>query len=84
MDTWLELVDNQTGLVVDNYNVENTNLVETNNKNQKLPAERKLDEEYAERIKPYLGETKKPHKMKIDAFIWRAKTVNNYLPQMNT
>ena len=52
--------------------------------NQKLLAEKELDEECVEILKHYLGDTNKPRKMKIDAFIRMAKTLNNYLPQMST
>mmetsp|Transcript_44147 Transcript_44147/g.53032 ORF Transcript_44147/g.53032 Transcript_44147/m.53032 type:complete len:287 (+) Transcript_44147:577-1437(+) len=37
-----------------------------------------------ETLKTYMGNTKKSRKMKINALIQRAKTLNNYLPQMNT
>ena len=83
-DTWLELIEAQTFSGENNYEVDNTYSVENFYRNQKLLAERELDEECVETLKTYLGDTKKPRKMKIDAFIRRAKTLNNYLPQMNT
>mmetsp|Transcript_44137 Transcript_44137/g.53022 ORF Transcript_44137/g.53022 Transcript_44137/m.53022 type:complete len:308 (-) Transcript_44137:309-1232(-) len=51
-------------------------------RNQKLLAERELDEECVETLKTYMGDTKKPRKMKIDAFIRRATTLNNYLHEL--
>ena len=50
-DTWLGLIEQQTVLAVDNYDLANTHSVENFYLNQKLLAERELDEECVEMLK---------------------------------
>ena len=77
------MVEAKTFTRAKNYEVDNTYSVAKFYCNQKLLAERDLDEECVETLKTYMGDTQKNRKMKINAFIQRAKTVNNCLPQMN-
>ena len=41
-----------------------------------------LNEDAVELIKSYLQETKKPRSMKVENYIRRVKTLNNYIPLM--
>mmetsp|Transcript_44130 Transcript_44130/g.53005 ORF Transcript_44130/g.53005 Transcript_44130/m.53005 type:complete len:93 (+) Transcript_44130:118-396(+) len=68
-DTWLELIETQTFTGEINYEVDNTYSVAKFYRNQKLLAERELDKECVETLRTYMRDTKKPRKMKIDAFI---------------
>mmetsp|Transcript_34952 Transcript_34952/g.40438 ORF Transcript_34952/g.40438 Transcript_34952/m.40438 type:complete len:306 (+) Transcript_34952:850-1767(+) len=81
-DTWLEWVEAQVYAGANNYEVGNTYSVANFYRNQKLLAERELDKECVETLKTYMGDTKKLQKMKINAFIRRAKTLNNYLHEL--
>ena len=78
IDTWLELVEDQLILSVEKYSVDNAFEVDNFETNQQILAKVLLDEEPIEDLKIYLQNTKNRRKMRIDDYIRRVKSVNNY------
>ena len=82
-DTWLTLVEAQPILSGDNYETDNTYRVENFRNNQKKLVKYTLSEEAIEDLKTCLQNTKKPRKMRVDNYIRKVKTLNNYIPYMD-
>ena len=66
----------------DNYEVDNTFGVQAFYSQQTALVSKSLDEDAVENTKEYLQNTKKPRSQKIENYIRRVKTVNNYIPLM--
>ena len=70
-------------MATDNYAIDNTYGVSNFETNQKSLIKASLDEEAIEDLKTYLQNQKKPRNMRIDNYIRRVKTLNNYIPLMD-
>ena len=66
----------------DNYEVDNTFGVQAFYDQQTALVAKSLDEDAVEITKDYLQNTKKPRSQKIENYIRRVKTINNYIPLM--
>ena len=66
----------------DNYEVDNTFGVQAFYSQQTALVSKSLDEDAEEITKEYLQNTKKPRSQKIENYIRRVKTINNYIPLM--
>lgn len=74
----MKFVDYQPLLAVDNYEVDNTYEVDIFFENQISLVTESLDKDPIETIESYLQETNKPRTIKIENYIRRVKTLNNY------
>ena len=82
-DTWLKIVKNQLILATDNYVIDNTYGVENFETNRKSLIKSSRDEEAIEDLKTYIQNQKKTRNMRIDSYVRRVKTLNNYTSFMD-
>ena len=81
-DKWLKLIEDQPILTSDNYEVDKTYEVKIFFENQTSLVSESLNEDAIETTKAYLQETKKLRSLKIENYIRRVKTLNNYITLM--
>ena len=67
-------------MATDNYAIDNTYGVANFETNQKSLIKASLDEEAIKDLKTYLQNQKNPRNIRIDNYIQRVKTLNNYIP----
>ena len=72
---WLKVVENQVALTAKEYKLSNTLSGEMFFLNQTMLVKREIGKEYVETLQTYLGETKKPNKMKINPSTRKDKIV---------
>ena len=83
-DKWIILTEDLPVINPDNYEVDNTFGVQAFYSQQTALVSKSLDEDAVEITKEYLQDTKKPRSQKIENYIRRVKTVNNYIPLIKT
>ena len=81
-DKWIILTEDLPVISEDNYEVDNTFGVQAFYSQQTTLVSKSLDEDAVEITKDYLQNTKKPRSQKIENYIRRVKTINNYIPLM--
>ena len=81
-DKYIILTDDLPVLTHDNYEVDNTFGVQAFYDQQRSLVAKSLDEDAVEVTKEYLQDTTKRRSHKVENYIRRVKTVNNYIPLM--